>query len=94
VLPRIDSPSGKAAHAQSYGGKLSAYPALDMLCRPTSECRRSPGLVHQAHHSSQNHQEYQNSDIVPVEKHAHNTILEGKSLIIQEKQADKVYKGY
>ena len=63
-------------HAQQNAGQLSAGTALDVVCRPPAEGRGAAGLVHQADHGAQNHQENQDTHVVAVGEHADDAVLE------------------
>ena len=65
----------KNQNSQSHRGKLCPHPASDMLCRPAPKGSGTSGPVHQRYHSSQDYQEYQNSNVIPVGEHTYNPVL-------------------
>ena len=61
--------------AQQDGGQLRTHTALDVLFCPTAKGCGTAGLVHQADHSAQDHQEDQDAHVVAVGDGSHNAIV-------------------
>ncbi len=62
-------------HPQGYGGQLGPHPGFDVLGRPAAKGGGAPGLVHQADHGPQDHQEHQDTNVVAIRQHADNAVL-------------------
>ena len=66
----------KDHHAQRHSGKLRAHPGLDLCAGPAAKRGRSSRLVHHAHHDAQDHQEYDDTHVVSICEHSHDSVLE------------------
>ena len=65
----------KNQDAENDGGQLSAGAAFDALLSPATEGGAAAGLVHQADHGAQNHQEDENADIISAGQNRNNAVF-------------------
>ena len=61
--------------AQRYRSQLRAHAGFDMCLCPSSEGRRTAGLVHHADHRAQNDKKHQDADVVCIRQHRDDASL-------------------